>query len=243
MNLHKKTASYDVESVFSAAMEIWKTLTKGKDCPPDEILFDYVYDDLESEKAGKVAEHIKTCESCHLTQLEIETDRTGWEFALKDNPALALAKALGPEGIKIVLNQTKKTEKAGISVSAIKEALITWVSPLWQPSLTGAMMTASADVPEQSNHFKMEHGEYINISCAWKGKDRTASAIMLEWNANIFTDSNLWARFIDPDTRDILFESCLGTKLEGEKTFSEQEMGFNPCSQKWAVAIIVEEVS
>ena len=33
----------------------------------------------------------------------------------------------------------------------------------------GEMMTASADMPEQSRHFKMEHGEYINISCTWKG--------------------------------------------------------------------------
>ncbi len=104
-------------------------------------------------------------------------------------------------------------------------------------------MTAAADIPEQSRHFKMEHGEYINISCAWKGKDRTASAIRLSWNANIFTDSNLWAQFIDPETRNILFESCLGTKLEGEQMFSETELGFNPCSQKWAVAVVVEEVS
>jgi len=243
MTLHKKTAHYDVESIFNAAMEVWKTLTKGKDCPPDKMLFDYIYGDLEPQEAGQVAEHIKTCECCRLTQLEIDSDRTGWEFALQDNPALVLAEALGQERIKSVLNRTKKTKKAGIFISAIKEALIIWASPLWQPPLTGAMMTASADIPEQSHHFKMEFGEYIDISCTWKGKNRTAPCITLAWNANIFTDSNLWARFINPETGNILFESCLGTKLEGEKLFSEVELGFDPCGRKWAVAIIVEEAA
>jgi len=213
------------------------------DCPDDAELAYFVYGDMDAVASGQTAIHPEACEACHIRKLKIEANRTEWEFVLENNPDQALSKAIGPSGLKFLKTAKKKPQKAGISVSAIKEALVTWASPLWLPSLTGEMMTASADIPEQSRHFKMEHGEYINISCAWKGKDRTASVIMLAWNANIFTESNLWARFIDPDTRDILFESCLGTKLEGEKTFSEHEMGFNPCSQKWAVAIIVEEAT
>jgi hypothetical protein len=214
------------------------------DCPDDAELADYVYGDMDAVASGQIAIHLESCEACHIRKLKMEADLTEWDMLLENNPDEALRRMLGPEGmIKITPFLKKSDSKASSAISKIKEALITWVSPLWEPPLTGEMMTAAADIPEQSRHFKMEHGEYINISCAWKGKDRTASAIMLAWNANIFTNSQLWARFIDPETRDILFESCLGTKLEGEKTFSEDETGFNPCSQKWAVAIIVEEAA
>ncbi len=212
-------------------------------CPDDSELADFVYGDMDETASAQMSIHIEACEACHIRKLKIEADRTEWGFILENNPDQALSKALGSSGLIFLKTAKKKQKETKISVSAIKEALVTWASPLWHPTLTGEMMTASADIPEQSRHFKMEHGEYINISCAWKGKDRTTSAIMLAWNANIFTYSNLWARFIDPETRDILFESCLGTKLEGERTFSEHEMGFNPCSQKWAVAIIVEEAA
>ncbi len=214
------------------------------DCPDDAELAEYVYGNMDRTASGQLSIHIEACETCHIRKLKMEADLIEYDMLLETNPDVALRRMLGTEGLRKITPFLKKNLSPGPSyISKIKDSLITWASPLWYPKLTGAMMTAAADVPEQRHHFTMEHGEYINISCAWKGKDRTASAIMLQWNANIFTDSNLWARFIDPETRDILFESCLGTKLEGEKTFSERDLGFDPCSQKWAVAIIVEEVS
>jgi len=215
----------------------------SQDCPDAAVWVDYVYGDLDQIQSGRMATHLHTCEACHIRKLKMEADRTEWEVLLERNPDRALSKALGPAGLKIFKPKEKRSKATGISVSAIKEALITWTSPLWLPALAGEMMTASADIPEQSRHFKMEYGEYINISCAWKGRDRSAPCITLAWNANIFTDSNLWARFMDPETGNILFESCLGEKLEGEKTFSQQELGFDPCYRKWAVAIIVEEAA
>ncbi len=235
--------TYDFETILKDARQVWRTAYSGPDCPLNEALFDFVYGDLEPDEAGRMSDHIQQCEACRIKRLQMEADRTEWELMLDNNPDLALAQALGPEGIKRMEKCKQAPQTPSISMSAIKDALIRWISPPWQPNLAGAMMTAAAPVPEQNRHFTMEHGEYINISCAWKGRDRTDSAIMLAWNANIFTNSHLWARFIDPETRDILFEHCLGPKLEGEKSFTEKQLGFNPCGQKWAVAIVVEEVS
>lgn len=205
------------DNTLESARELFMTIKAGTDCLPDEMILSYVYNELSGEEYHEVSEHIRTCERCHMEVLKMEADRTEWE--------LTVSEYLRPS-----------------FVSQIREEMIRWLSPIWEPLWTGEMISA-ADMTPQKKAFEMEYGEYINITCYWQGRDSSSSPfIHLKWNANILSPSNLWARFADPDTHEILFEDCLGPDLEGEKDFHEQDIGFDPSNRKWAISVVVEEM-
>ncbi|QTA80319.1 Uncharacterized protein dnl_26180 [Desulfonema limicola] len=226
------------EDILDDAKSVYNTLKKGENCPLDEILLDYVYGEVSETEFYEVKEHIKSCERCRVEVFKMETERTQWELALDTDPDKALADLLGSLGLKKIKTTGCKAPEIVSGISKIRDAVITWISPLWEPVWAGQAVTA-ADIPEQGKNFEMDQGEYINISCYWQGKEgNMQSYIRLSWNANIMTYSNLWARFINPDTNEILFESCLGTDLEGAVVFYNDELGFDPSSQRWAISII-----
>ncbi len=233
---------FDFEDILKEARTIYGTLKPGENCPPDEALMDYVYDELAQEECKQVLEHIKNCERCHVEALKMEADREEWEFTLIKNPDTALANALGPLGLKRVLSEAGYSDHKELPViSKLKDAIITWISPVWEPMWTGQLVTASSDIPEQDHEFEMDYGEYINLSCCWKGKERDFPPhIQLSWNANIVTNSNLWARFINPETQETLSEFCLGTELEGKAVFTSDELGFDPSGKRWAISIVIQ---
>ncbi len=229
------------EDILRDAKNVYANLRAGASCPPEEMLPDYVYGDLSEREYRQMTGHVKTCEHCRVQVLKLEADCRAWENTLDSDPDAALAAALGPEGIKVwKTSLSPKTLPLRSLISEIKESLITWMSPLWEPMWAGEMLTA-ADMPEQDRSFEMDQGEYINLSCYWQGKNRDLSPhIRLSWNANILTYSKLWARFSDPRTMEILAEFCLGTDLSGERVLDYEELGFDPSSRKWAVSMIVE---
>ncbi len=226
------------EDILKDAKNVYAVLRTEKNCPSDDMLPDYVYGGLSETEYGQMQSHVKKCERCRVEVLRLEADRRAWENALESDPDAALSHILGKKGIRAL----KISEGAGIPVfvSEIKEHLISWISPLWEPVWAGETVTA-ADIPEQEQNFEMDQGEYIHLSCYWQGKEgELDSFIRLTWNANIITYSTLWARFCDPKTMNILAEFCLGTDLSGEKVLYCDELGFDPSSQKWAVSVIVE---
>lgn len=123
------------------------------------------------------------------------------------------------------------------SLKKLAEELITWISPLWLPPMAGETMTASAS-SEQEHSFEMDYGEYIRISCYWGGD--CPPLLEMSWNANITSDSRLWARFVSPDTGEILSEICLGSDLEGKERFGYNDLGFDPVNQKWGISVLLE---
>ncbi|QTA84424.1 hypothetical protein [Desulfonema magnum] len=142
------------------------------------------------------------------------------------------------EGFHVKITEMLLRSKAENLLPKLK----TWLSLPWKPQWAGEVVTA-ADIGPQEETFKMDYGQYINISCYWQGEDSSSSAfIHLKWNANILFSSNLWAWFVDPDTHETLFKDCLGSDLEGKKNFYEQELGFNPCARKWAISVFVEKL-
>ena len=118
--------------------------------------------------------------------------------------------------------------------------MVAWVTPLWQPLYAGEAVTA-AEIEEQSTRFEMDFGEYINLSCHWQDEKGGQACIDLSWQANLLQPSNIWARFINPENSSVLTEIFLGTELEGKLRILSSELSFNPATDKWAIAIIVEE--
>lgn len=114
------------------------------------------------------------------------------------------------------------------------------MTSLWQPQWAGTPVYA-ADIPEQRHTFTGREGE-IEISCAWRDQYETTPAyIQISWLANLTVDRKLWALFFDPVTKECLAEIPLGKYLEGGKSITSQTLGFNPSTQKWAIAILLKE--
>ena len=124
-------------------------------------------------------------------------------------------------------------------IQPVKESfirLIEWISPIWTPQWAGQPVSAS-DIPEQSHSFELHNGE-ITISCLWRSAYNKAPAyIQLSWSANIIAGYELWAVFINPETRNIFSEFYLGTHLSGGIIIPETSLTFDPTKERWATLI------
>ncbi|QTA83821.1 Uncharacterized protein dnl_62380 [Desulfonema limicola] len=119
------------------------------------------------------------------------------------------------------------------------ENLILWVSYSWTPQWAGQMVTAD-EIPEQKHEFKADDGEVL-ISCYWGPEhDDEPAYIRISWKADAGHDE-LGIRFENPDTKEILYEDRLGAFKVGEEIFTSKDLGFDPSTQKWSIAILFLE--
>ncbi len=234
-------AEQTFKQILTGAGQTFRNARPGPDCPSVETLVIYAARELAKKKTEKIAAHVFGCEACQMVVMRLESDQYLWNIMLENDQETALAQALGKKGQKVVHELIEQTAaKQPAFVSTIKEAMVAWASPLWQPLYAGEAVTA-ADIEPQSIRFEMDYGEYINLSCYWQEEKTGQPYIDLSWQANLLQPSKLWARFIDPDSRKILTEILLGNDLEGKIHIVSNELSFNPTSDKWAIAIVVEE--
>jgi hypothetical protein len=227
--------------ILSSAGEVFRNIRPGSDCPPIDLLTAYTGRELTTQEAKSISVHVVGCKACEMVVLRLETDQYFWNEMLERDQETALAEALGKEGKKVVKELIKQeTARQPVFISKIKEAMVAWVTPLWQPLYAGEAVTA-AEIEEQSTRFEMDYGEYINLNCHWQDEKDSQACIDLSWQANLLQPSKIWARFIDPEKNIILTEILLGTELEGRLRILSSELSFNPGTDKWAIAIIVEE--
>ena len=239
MNLEKRYNNLVVETG-----RIYDKMLSRKSCISKGLLSDYLNGDLDDTLIQRISNHIATCESCQMAKMKVEADQTEFEMIMEHDPDRGLSSVLGPSGaIRIAaIKENQRRSQIQKGISRIKESLIEWASPLWEPLLAGQPVTA-ADLTEQSRQFEMDYGEYINISCFWQGHDKESEPhVRLTWRANLISPSNLWVRFVDPETQITHSEFPLGQQLEGEARFDQSGLGFDPAAQKWAVSIVVEKI-
>ena len=221
--------------LLSDVRQVVRNARPGADCPSIEALAQYV-----AGQDKKIGAHLQQCPDCRSVVMRLEADASLWNTAMERDPNGALAVALGKKGRKVVQSMIRKPAPTPAFISQIKETMIAWASPLWQPQYAGQPVTA-ADTEIQSKRFEMEYGEYINLSCHWREEKDGEPYIDLSWQANLLQPSRLWARFIDPESSLVLTEILLGSDLEDKKRIMGSELNFNPATDKWAIAIIVEE--
>lgn len=229
------------KQIVSDAGEVFRNIRPGPECPSIDLLTDYTGQELTKQDAESISLHVSDCNACQMVVLRLETDQYFWNEMLEHDQEMALVQALGKEGEMVVKELIKQeTIRQPVFISKIKEAMVAWVTPLWQPLYAGEAVTA-AEIEEQSTRFEMDYGEYINLSCHWQDEKGSQACIDLSWQANLLQPSKIWARFIDPERSIILTEIFLGTELEGRIRILSNELSFNPTTDKWAIAIIVEE--
>jgi hypothetical protein len=186
--------------------------------PTDEMLYGYVWNDLDVQDARLVKAHITFCRICaeevfrlHLIEEATEKNVDRW------------------------INGGES------SMAAPQNLLDDLALEFWEPDWQQQRATAS-DIPPQQHLFARGDGD-ITISCLWRSQHRrNPSYISISWKADVTTYNEIHARFVDPETRQQLAEVRLGAAVIGEEVFTSDELGFDPSSERWALALVVKEV-
>ncbi|HYA42568.1 MAG TPA: zf-HC2 domain-containing protein [Syntrophobacteraceae bacterium] len=82
--------------------DMYRNMEPSPDCPPDDMLLDYVYMELSKAEREKVKKHINQCDRCRFEILKMEADRAVWEKSFRQDPDAAIEQALGPDGVRRV---------------------------------------------------------------------------------------------------------------------------------------------
>jgi anti-anti-sigma factor len=107
---------------------------------------------------------------------------------------------------------------------------------LWEPEFAGQQVTA-ADIPQQEHIFHTAEGD-LTLRCHWGAPYGSDPAYLwLSYEANLSSEKEFVARFLNPDTQDLRYQAYLGDYRIGEATFTDEELGFDPTYDKWAISI------
>ena len=238
---------FDTYSNIDLKPELIRRFSNESKCPDDEMLIMFASDELSLEEESSIKKHILICDKCSYEVAVLQSvinepmsTYTDKPFAIPSIVKEAMEKEFADikkshksfsEKVSEKLQKGKKYIK-DVS-SAIASELIIQISSLWEPPLVGQLVTAS-DITKQKHKFLIERGD-ITISCSWAPEDENDPAYLyLKWKANIAEECELWARFENPETHNILSEICLGTSLTGEDSFTSSDLGFDPSATRWA---------
>ena len=195
--------------------------------PSDEMLYKYVLGELPDDETEYVHDHIAFCTGCIEDVLrmrsiegELETGLAAWMKA-EEVPK--------PRSMDWTERITKLASRSS--------HVVIWLTALWEPQWTTAAMN------EQQHVFETEDG-IMNVSCSWRAQHNTRPAyINISWKANMTMPGEFWVRFENPESNETLAELLLGAHLKGEETFTSHDLGFNPSTQRWAIALVLKEAA
>ena len=124
---------------------------------------------------------------------------------------------------------------------ALPERLVQWLAAFWEPLWAGQPVTA-AEIPPQTQTFTAEQG-HIRLTCSWKAEYRAEPAyIHVVWQMQMCRASELWLRFMEPETQALRYETCLGAAQAGEERIARADLGFDPSCDRWAIALGLREI-
>lgn len=146
-------------------------------CPTDEMLLDYVYNELSEADHDKVQKHKNECDRCRLEILKLEADRAGWEEALTNNPDATVEYALGPDGVRRVREAIAETEsKSRTPPASVQQPSEPVFFELNQDTIDRIAAAAAAEVLDnidlhmaywkKTRGVKPHHGPYTGLAQA-----------------------------------------------------------------------------
>jgi len=247
-----------LSSQINWQIELSKRFPDANNCPDDDQLVLFVSEELDDDAANLLKKHLLICDQCAhevavlqpIIQSPVsfeadafilpETVKTAMEkeFSVISSKNQSFSDKVSKTAKKVVKKVIDATETIKDAATSIAEELIIQMTPGWEPVLVGQRITA-ADITKQKHKFYIESGS-ITIHCNWKPENiKDPAYLCLSWKANLSIPCNLWARFENPDTHDILSEICLGASMVGEEYFTENDLGFDPSKKRWAVSMVL----
>jgi hypothetical protein len=119
--------------------------------------------------------------------------------------------------------------------------IVQWIRELWIPWGAGQLLTAADNSKQEKSFFNGT----VKIACIFAEKSGSTPAyIWLSWNALKTPEHiELIIQLVNSDTKEVLFELCLGDLKEGEQAFSAEELSFDPAKTPWAIHVGVKDTA
>ena len=185
--------------------------------PSPDMLYAYALDELDIEEARSIRTHLAYCSDCTDDMIAIMRIEDDEEHEEEDH---AQPVKLGGEYHHALLENV--------------------ADKYWEPRYAGQLAT-SADIPPQDHAFVLQDGQ-IDVFCSWEGATQDAPALIrLSWIAHLAAPGEILVRFVEPETNRIRHEDSLGSNLDGERSFTQAQIGFDPAQERWALALVVRE--
>lgn len=180
--------------------------------PTPEMLCDYIAGEMSAADSRIISDHLLFCGFCAQEKLQIH--------AMRD--------AIGKELDEIEEEWFGVNENIPVMRFASEMAL----EMAWQP------LAQTASAPQNDHTFQCDDGR-IEATCQWKSpKENDPGYVIISWNAEIDSDRKLSIQFINPDTREILYEEPIGNIRNHHASFTFDKLGFDPKFEPWRIAIV-----
>ena len=190
--------------------------------PARELLHDFVWGELAPEHARSIRLHLAFCATCLRTVMHLEAIQT------------AAAAQLGQWANAVAAPSVLADE------TDLRDVL---ASEIWTPAGAGEALVAASAAVTQTQEFQTAAGR-VTITCAWGPHVELEPAfIWLAWQTDMPPEHQFVIRLIEPETGAIRYEVRPGAFRQGDQTFPQDVLGFDPVSQKWALAVVVSAVT
>lgn len=161
----------DFDELLADTRKIFQKLQPGPECPPEDVLFDYVNGDLADHEHNAVESHIRSCESCQVKTLEMDVDRIEWESRLENDPEGLFAGIFKPENADTETVKETGTTSRDVSDIVLKQ-LKAWFkgvfSDQWFPAdaLMDTAMACRGTAAETAAKPSVERAKVIKLGSA-----------------------------------------------------------------------------
>jgi hypothetical protein len=201
------------------------SIPPGPECPPEEILVDYVHQQLPSEQYDRITEHRKRCEGCHVKLLKMEVENAAWDTTLD-------------QGFQAALEDMRAESEELPQPPDLSEHIAQY---FWELEETGYALTGKTATVTKEQTFETEIGR-ITIVCAWGDAVNGEPAfIWLSWQIEErLAEGSFAIHFVHPETRQDYFVVAPEIiEHEEQRTFKKDELGFDLVHEKWAILISI----
>ena len=194
--------------------------------PTKELLHDYVWGALDRETSRIVRKHISFCSGCmrqlgRLTRIKDESEERFFSWANTADIDFSFS-AHDQEALQ-------------------RDLLDNIAIELWEPEGAGEALVAASSSVTQEHEFNTAAGT-VKVLCAWgQAAGDEPAFIWLSWNAELQEKKTFRIRLIDPEHQSTRYEIDPKSIRHGNQTFTQDELGFDPVGQKWAIAIVISE--
>ncbi len=194
--------------------------------PTEELLHDYVWGALDRKASRVIRTHAAFCSGCmrQLRRLAQIRDESEEQF---------LSWANTP---KVEASLPEHAEKA-LSPDLLDNLAIEF----WEPIGAGEALVAASSSVMQEHEFHTKAGT-VKVLCAWgQAVGDEPAFLWLSWNAELQDEQTFLIHLIDPELRTIRYEIDPKGIRQGNQTFTQDVLSFDPVGQKWAIAIVIPE--
>lgn len=200
----------------------------GNECPSDDVLADYIYQELSDDSAQAVDEHVKQCKTCRVRALKIGLSKHESDIFLE-------------QGFQTILGEMQHITLMPPETESLPAVVAHY---FWELEESGRALTGRTAVVTREHCFQTERGT-LEITCAWgDALEDEPAFIWLSWKSNFPPGQAFSIQFVDAESRDVrLAIPPEVTDSEEQRTFKEQELRFNPVRERWGLqlALLGEE--